>query len=229
MNAILDPAVERFRSLQNGDEAQAEAWRKQLAAFRNLYAFLSQIIPYQDSDLERLYTYLRHLAAKLPKRTNVPQYDFDGDVYLEYYRLQKISEGAIDLRQGYAQPLTGPKEVGTAVLRDSPIALSRVIDIVNERFGTDFNQADQLFFDQVIEVAAAAADLRQAAQVNAEDKFNLLFNRVLKTIFVERMDQNEAIFARYMNDTAFQELVSNILSSEVYRRLAGREQRTTTY
>lgn len=229
MNAALDPAVERFRALQMGDEAQADVWRKQLAAFRNLYAFLSQIIPYQDSDLERLYTYLRHLAAKLPKRSGGQQYDFDGDVYLEYYRLQKISEGAIDLGRGYTHPLDGPQEVGTAVLRDSPVALSRVIDIVNERFGTDFNQADQLFFDQVIEVAAGALDLRQAAQVNAEDKFTLLFNRVLKTIFIERMDQNEAIFARYMNDPAFQEIVSEILGAEVYRRLAGSERQPKAY
>lgn len=41
-------------------------------AFRNLYAFLSQVIPYQDSDLEKLYTYLRYLVLKLPKRKNGP-------------------------------------------------------------------------------------------------------------------------------------------------------------
>src|SRR5262245_1340829 len=57
INAILDPAIDRFRDLQKADEVAAEVWRKRLTAFRNLYAFLSQIIPYQDSDLERLYTF----------------------------------------------------------------------------------------------------------------------------------------------------------------------------
>ena len=66
MNAILDRAVARFQELQAQEEA--ELWRGKTQAFRNLYAFLSQIIPYQDSDLEKLYTYLRHLALKLPKR-----------------------------------------------------------------------------------------------------------------------------------------------------------------
>lgn len=229
MNAALDPAVERFKALQAEDEAAADVWRKQLSAFRSLYAFLSQIIPYQDSDLERLYIYLRHLAPKLPKRTSATQYDFEDDVYLEYYRLQKISEGAIDLRNGYAAPLDGPKEVGTTILRDSPVALSRVIDILNDRFGTDFNQADQLFFDQVIEVAASAEDLRQAAQVNTEDKFALLFNRLLESLFIERIDQNEEIFARYMNDGAFQQVISNILGAEVYRRLTGNERIAQSY
>ncbi len=68
MNAALDPAVDRFAALQQQDEDEAELWRGKLYSFRNLYAFLSQIIPYQDSDLERLYVFLRHLAPKLPRR-----------------------------------------------------------------------------------------------------------------------------------------------------------------
>lgn len=220
LNAALDPAVDRFVALRREHPEEAEAWRKQLVAFRNLYAFLSQIIPYQDSDLERLYTFLRHLAAKLPRRAGGPQYDFDNDVYLEYYRLQKISEGSIDLHEGIVYPLDGPQSVGTSVVRESAIRLSQVIEVVNERFGTDFNQADQLFFDQLIEAATTSEELQQAAHVNSEDKFALLFKRLLETLFIERMDQNEAIFARYMNDPAFQEVISSLLSTEVYRRLS---------
>ncbi len=220
MNAALDPAVDRFRALRKEHPEEAEAWRKQLVAFRNLYAFLSQIIPYQDSDLERLYTFLRHLSAKLPRRSSGPQYDFDSEVRLEYYRLQKISEGSIELGEGTPYPLSGPQEVGTAVVRERATTLSQVIEVVNERFGTDFNQADQLFFDQLIQAASNSEELQQAARVNPEDKFALLFHRLLETLFVERMDQNEAIFSRYMNDPAFQETISGLLGAEVYRRLS---------
>lgn len=220
MNAALDPAVDRFKALNKDNEEEAENWRGKLVAFRNLYAFLSQIIPYQDSDLEQLYAFLRHLAAKLPRRLHGPQYNFDNDVYLEYYRLQKISEGSIDLSKGYGRPLDGPKEVGTAVLRENPVALSQVIHFLNDRFGTDFNQADQLFFDQIIEAARDSEDLQQAAKVNSEDKFRLLFARLLETFFIERMDQNEEIFARYMNDGAFQSFVARLLGAEVYQKLS---------
>lgn len=80
------------------------------------------------------------------------------------------------------------------------MVLSRLIDIVNERFGTDFNQADQLFFDQIVEAAMADETLiKQAAEVNPEDKFELVFRNVLELFFVERMDQNEEIFVRFMN------------------------------
>lgn len=219
MNASLDPAVERFKVLFHNSVEEAELWRRKLTAFRNLYSFLSQIIPYQDSDLERLFVYLRHLSSKLPRHASGLQYDFDDEVSLEYYRLQKISEGSIDLSEGEARKLDGPKEVGTGDLRERAVALSQVIDIINERFGTDFNQADQLFFDQLIEAAISSEELKQSAQVNSEDKFALLFNRLLESLFIERMDQNETIFARYMNDNAFQKLVTNLLGQQVYQRL----------
>jgi type I restriction enzyme R subunit len=229
MNAALDPAVDRFRALLKLNEDEAELWRGKLFAFRNLYAFLSQVIPYQDSDLEKTYTYLRHLSNKLPKRKGGDRYHFDDDVRLEYYRLQKIAEGSISLKEGTAKPLDGPTEVGSGLVREEPVALSRLIDLINERFGTDFTEADELFFDQLVEAAALDEDLQQAAKVNPEDKFALVFNNLLETLFIERMDQNEEIFARYMNDGAFQKVVVAWLASEVYHKLRGETSPRTVY
>jgi type I restriction enzyme R subunit len=62
-------------------------------------------------------------------------------------------------------------------------------------------------------------NLRQAAAVNPGDKFELVFKHLLESLFVERMDQNEEIFVRYMNDAPFQKVVTNWLASEAYRRL----------
>ena len=219
MNAALDPAVSRFTVRQKDNEEEAELWRGKVQAFPNLYGFLSQVIPYQDSDLERLYVFLRHLAAKLPRRKSGPAYQFDDEVRLEYYRLQKISEGSISLQDGEARPLDGPTEVGSGLVRAQPVPLSQLIDVVNERFGTDFNQADQLFFDQIVEAAMADDGLRQAAAVNPGDKFELVFKNLLETLFVERMDQNEEIFVRFMNDVPFQKIVTAWMASEAYRRL----------
>ncbi len=219
MNAALDPAVSRFTVRQKDNEEEAELWRGKVQAFRNLYGFLSQVIPYQDSDLERLYVFLRHLATKLPRRKSGPAYQFDDEIRLEYYRLQKISEGSISLQDGDARRLDGPTEVGSGLVRPQSVALSQLIDIVNERFGTDFNQADQLFFDQIVEAAMADEGLRQAAAVNPGDKFELVFRSLLERLFVERIDQNEEIFVRFMNDAPFQKIVTAWMASEAYRRI----------
>ncbi|MGA2223363.1 MAG: type I restriction endonuclease [Syntrophobacteraceae bacterium] len=219
MNAALDPAVSRFAVLQKEEENEADLWRGKVQTFRNLYAFLSQVIPYQDSDLERLYVFLRHLSAKLPRRRSGLLYQFDDEVRLEYYRLQKIAEGSISLGEGKGRALDGPTEVGSGLTREEEVPLSQLIDIVNQRFGTDFNQADQLFFDQIVEAAMTDDELRQAAAVNPEDKFELVFRNMLERFFVERIDQNEEIFVRYMNDQLFRQLVSGWMASEAYRRL----------
>jgi type I restriction enzyme R subunit len=99
------------------------------------------------------------------------------------------------------------------------MALSQLIDVVNERFGTDFNRADQLFFDQIVEAAMTDEGLRQAAAVNPSDKFELVFKHLLENLFVERMDQNEEIFVRFMNDVPFQRVVTAWMAAEAYRRL----------
>jgi type I restriction enzyme R subunit len=222
MNAILDQAVARFSELQKSEEEVAELWRGKTQAFRNLYSFLSQVIPYQDSDLEKLFTYLRHLALKLPKRKTGAGYQFDEEVDLEYYRLQKISEGSISLNEGLAKPLDGPKEVGSGMVREEQVALSRLIDIINERFGGDLNEADQLFFDQIAEAAMQSESLRKAAEVNSRDKFQLVFNQVLESLFIERMELNEDLFTDYMGKPELQALIAKWLGSQVYERFSGK-------
>jgi type I restriction enzyme R subunit len=81
----------------------------------NLSFFAFTATPNQDSDLERLYVFLRHLALKLPRRHTGLGYQFDDEVRLEYYRLQKISEGSIRLQVGQAVPISGPAEVGSGL------------------------------------------------------------------------------------------------------------------
>jgi type I restriction enzyme R subunit len=223
MNVALDPAVSRFKARSADHADEAELWRGKLQAFQNLYGFLSQVIPYQDSDLERLYVFVRHLSTKLPRRSSGAGYQFDDEVKLEYYRLQKISEGSIALKDGEARKLDGPSEVGSGVLREQPVPLSQLIDVVNERFGTDFNQADQLFFDQIVEAAMGDDGLRRAAAVNPGEKFELLFKNVLEKLFVDRMDENEDIFVRFMNDVSFQKVVTTWMAEEAYRRLRAQD------
>ena len=85
---------------------------------------------------------------------------------------------------------------------------------MNERFGTDFKRADQLFFDQIVEAAMSDDRMRQAAVANPSDKFELVFKRQLENLFAERIDQNEDIFVRFMNDESFKNVVTAWMSSE---------------
>jgi type I restriction enzyme, R subunit len=215
LNSSLDPAVGRFKQLE---PAKLEEYRALLVAFRNLYSFLAQIIPFQDTDLEKLYTFIRFLIAKLPKGTR-ERIELDDDVRLKYYRLQKISEGAIVLQPGERGTIGGPTAVGTGAAHEEKVELSRLIDIVNQRFGTEFTPADELFFNQIREEAAADSLLQQAAMANTLENFKFVFDKALEGLFIDRMEQNEEIFSRYMNDKNFQQLVANVLLRQVYSQI----------
>jgi type I restriction enzyme R subunit len=215
MNGILDQAVERFK--ERPEEEQEEA-KTLFVNFRNMYGFLSQVIPYQDSDLEKLYTYLRFLLTKLPKRDSEMGIHLEDEIELQYYRLQKISEGQIDLTTGEAQALKGPTDVGTGSA-DEDIRLSELIDILNERFGTNFTQADQLFFDQIQEEAVESEPLQKAAAANSKEDFRYVFEKAFEGLVIDRMEGNEEIFEKLMSNKDFRDLAVENLLGKVYKKL----------
>ncbi len=215
MNSVLDRAVERFKELE---EEEQEEFKSKLVSFRNLYSFLSQIIPYQDSDLEKLYTYLRFLHTKLPRR-QTGRYELEDEVVLKYYRLQKISEGSIDLQVGEPEPVYGPEEVGTGSAKEEQVQLSTLVNKLNERFGTEFTLADQLFFDQVIETALEDVKIKEAAEVNSYENFMHFFGKMLEGLFIDRMEGNEEIFTKLMNDDKMMAVAAQQVGKDVYNRV----------
>ncbi len=216
INACIDPAVKRF---QDAEKEIRDEFRKALVAYRNLYSFLSQIIPFQDSDLEKLYAYIRTLLRKLPHKNTGPAYQFDDEVAMEYYRLRKISEGSIILEENADWEVSGPTEVGTGVSHAKKIELSQLIDLLNDKFGTEFKPGDQLFFDSIAEDAAADDSLRQTALANTMENFAFVFFKTLEGLLIDRMSQNEEIAAKFFNEQEFQESVKTHLLKDVYDKI----------
>ena len=220
MNAVLDAVVQRFLDREEGER---EEFRGQLTAYRNLYAFLSQIIPYQDTDLERLYAFVRNLLAKLPPPGDGHAFVLDDEVALRFFRLQQMSEGSIDLSEGEADPLRGPIDVGTARAKGEAVALSSLIDRLNERFGTNFTEADQLFFNQIRASAENDDNIAEAARANNFSNFAAYLDRILDDLFIARMEGNERIFFKVMNDTEFRSVAHEHLSRDIFRRIRDRQ------
>ena len=216
MNAVLDAVVQRF---QDHEEEEREKFRGQLTAYRNLYAFLSQIIPYQDSEFERLYAFARNLLPKLPPPGEGQVFVLDDEVALRFFRLQQMTESSIDLSKGEADPLKGPTDVGTARAKDEEVTLSSLIDRLNERFGTDFTEADQLFFDQIRAAAENDEYISEAARANNFANFSSYLDRMLDDLFISRMEGNEEIFSRVMTDTEFRSTAHEHLAREIFHRV----------
>lgn len=217
MYKLLNPARDRFTALP---EKAQDDFRTSLSAYIRLYAYLSQVIPFSDPDLEKLYTFARFLELRLPQDRKKAPLQLDGDVVLSYYRLQKISDGTINLETGAGGVVFGPTEAGKRRGSADEVKLSRVVEILNDRFGTNFTKADQLFFDSVVEEAKANDEVKQRASVNTFDNFAAgWFKQKISDAIVDRMDKNGEIATRYINDGEFQAVAFEALARRIYEEL----------
>ena len=100
--ALLDPAVERFKAL---DEEEQDEFRDALGRFVHVYAFLSQIVSFGDTELERDYLYGRALAPFI--RADAGEtLDLGEEVELTHLRVEKTSSGSVSLDHGEGEVRT---------------------------------------------------------------------------------------------------------------------------
>ena len=212
MNRHLDPAVDRFTALETPEKGRVQEEQ----AFVNP-TLLTQVMGFIDQDLEELYAFGRFLLTKLPGAGGGGRLDLDGDVQLRYYRLRRTSQSGIGLDKGTDGQLTGPVKVGTGTGNDEKAPLSAIIEILNDRFGTDFTEADRLFFEQVKEEAKADGDVRQKATANTFDNFSLAMRQKISDLMVERMEQNQEIVTKYLDQKDFQDIAFRELVKAIYQ------------
>jgi type I restriction enzyme, R subunit len=212
----LAPAVDRFKGLGKDDQ---EDFRVALKAFVHFYSFLSQVISFADADLEKLYTFGRFLELKLPLDAVNTPLKLDADTVLAYYRLDRTGERDIVLLAGEGAPLAPPSDMGIKLAEQEQVKLSEVIQVLNEKFGTNFTKGDQLFFDSVVEQAKLDETVQQRAAANSLDNFSLAMKAKLRDAIVDRMEQNEGIATRYLNEAAFEDAAFRELVKRIYEEL----------
>ena len=215
--SFTDPAVDRFKEIK--EEEKQDEFKKGLRTWTNLYAFLAQIMPFVDPEFEKFYAYAKLLQTRLPKRELSESLHLDDEVALEYYRLQKIKEGSIDLLKGEAGELSGTTEAGLKRAKDEEALLSEIINVLNDRFGTEFEEADRLFFESIEAELMEDETLQKQAKVNKIDTFKYAFEDLFITKLIDRMDMNQEIFEKILEDKVFGDLVKELMMKKVYKKM----------
>lgn len=214
----LQPAVDRFKAME--DEEQRGEFRDKLSGYVKVYSFLSQIIPYADPDLEMLYSFGRLLLPHLPLQRDTGIVKLGDEVGLQYYRLQRVFSGAIELREGEGEyGVKSPTDVGTGKAKEEKAPLSEIIEVLNDRFGTNFTEEDRLFFEQIKEKATNSPEVVRLRRANPFDKFQLGLRQMLEDLMIQRMGENDRIVSRYMDDKAFEDAAFAVLSRVIYETI----------
>ncbi len=215
--ALIDPAVDRYKAIETEDEK--DEFKKSLRTWTNLYAFLAQIMPFQEPEFEKFYAYAKLLQTKLPKRELAESLQLADEIAMEYYRLQKVNEGAIELKKGEDGELDGLTEAGIKRAKEEKALLSEIIEVLNDRFGTEFEDADKLFFDQIEAELIDDEKLQAQAKANKIDTFKYAFEEMFLNKLIERMDQNQDIFDKIVENKSFGNLVKELMLKKVYNKI----------
>jgi hypothetical protein len=96
--------------------------------------------------------------------------------------------------------------------------LSAIIEVLNDRFGLKLGTADQLFFDQLEATWLDNEHLVAQARANPIENFRLVFNDVFIKSIVGRMDDNEDLFKKILDEPAFQAAVMDHYLRRVFER-----------
>ena len=214
--SFTDPSVERFKLLEEGEQ---DEFKKSIRSWTNLYSFLAQIMPFIDTEFEKFYAFARLLQTRLPKRDLSETFQLTDEIALEYYRLEKIKEGSIELIKGEDGELSGTTEAGLKRPKEEEALLSEIVSVLNDRFGTEFEEADKLFFDQIEAELMEDEKLQKQAKVNKLDTFKYAFEDMFMTKLIGRMDQNQDIFEKIIEDKMFGELVKELMMKKIYRKM----------
>lgn len=226
LNAYIDPAVERFKALPEekddtmGTVVNQDDFKNTLQTFCRSYSFLTQIMPFSDVDLEKLFTYGRFLLKKLPRTSQNDRFKLGDEVSLEYYRLQKIAEHTIVMEDQGVYELDGGGQAGIRLTKEEEANLSEIIEVLNKKFHTEFNTADKLFFDQIEEELIDHDGLKEQAQNNTIDNFKFGFEELFLDKLIGRMEQNQDLFTKMMDDREFGDVVKGYMLKKVYDRLS---------
>lgn len=200
--ALLAPAVARFNA--KTPEEQDEV-RAALDQYIRAYSFLSQVVDFGDVGLEALYLASRALVTLLPP-VGGGRLDLGSEVELTHLRLEKTSEGHITPDHGIGE-LTAIYSGKGRQEDEEREHLSKIVAVLNERFGLDLGTADQLFFDQLEATWLDDEHLTAQARANPIENFRLVFNDVFIKSIVGRMDDNEDLFRKILDEPAFQAAV----------------------
>ncbi|MCI8336188.1 MAG: type I restriction endonuclease subunit R [Peptococcaceae bacterium] len=213
LNAYIDPAVDRFKGKT---EKEQDDFKSQLAKFTRTYSFVTSIAKLDDRQLHKFHAYAKLLLRKLPKDSLGNSINLDDEVSLQYYRLQKIFEGSIELEK--AEPLPNNKYAETGKKSDEETLLSELIENINERFGTEFEEVDKVLMQFVADMEKND-NLRTQAMNNSKEHFKFPFNDAFMEIVVERMIQNDAFCTKILDDEKFRNEISELMVGYVYDKL----------
>jgi type I restriction enzyme, R subunit len=223
LQALIAPAVDRYRVRWDDavkvDDKEAvsslELFVKDIAAFVRVYDFLSQIMDYNDTELESRYVYFKCLAPWLRPEKRKDPIDLAALV-LTHHKIRSQGKADIELgMDGQDHQLLPITQIGTGTARDEEKArLSELVKKLNDLFDGDLSEVDKVAYINHIAGKLMEREIlvKQAAE-NSKSQFGLGdFKGILMDTVIAGLDNYKSMAAQVLgNDRKKQEFADMVL------------------
>jgi type I restriction enzyme R subunit len=217
MTSALKPVADRYNLKTQNERYQ---FRRQIRSLIKWYSYISQVVRMFDKDLHREYVFCSYLLGLLPPEPTT-EFDLEGKLKLEYYKLQKTFAGAIELAKvkGEYEPKTKKGVVG----KDEKEPLDEIIAKINERFKGEFTDADRVLLtalrnrllgDKKLASLAKSAD----SQIFAESIFPNVFQTAAMDSYMESQETYTSLFEDQHKYNAIMCALADVLYREMRKK-----------
>lgn len=225
LHALLDQSSAIFRN--DLEEEQQADFRAKVKTYVRLYIFLSQIVEFENAYLERLYIFLNHLQNKLGGDSSVDlAKGILDNIDMDSYRLQLESTTNVALEQGEdLKPI--PTEMRGGTSEPEIDKLSSILNIFNDRYGTEFEDTDKVR-KMAVDIAEGVLnndEMRNSLKYSDEQNAKITNDKVVANEILNHINSNFNFFKYYSDNSEFKEDVNNMifgLVKEMLRNGLGR-------
>ena len=185
------------------NEEEKISFRKQINHYIRSYAFLSQIITFLDTDLEKFYLFTKLLFKYLPYEQATLPLEVIEMVDMDKYALQELDKSRILLEKAEQTTLNNLQKDGHG---NQPIkydSLETILIEINEKFGYDFKDFHKVM-QNVKDYLKKDEGLRNTMQAkDIGDVKKMKFEEVLKDAFLGNIDNFIEVMTKMDEDEAF--------------------------
>jgi len=185
-----------------------------MGAFVRLYTFLSQIFDYGNTGIEKRSIFYKALLPLLEFGREREGIDLS-KVVLTRHRLINQGKQPMPLSTGEAPKLAPLSEAGSGSVQDKEKAyMSELIEKLNELFGSDTTDQDQLSFVYTVQGKMLESEvLRKQAANNSKEQFanSPDLKKEMMNAIMEALDAHSAMSADVLNSPTMQNGIISFL------------------
>ena len=219
--SIQAPLKKAFDRFEKQPKEVQDLFRGDVSSFISAYDFLSQLVSYDDADLERLHAFCRMLLPRLKGKSGGDE-ALDHAVRLAGYKVLNETAHKLSLEGGKAEPMK-PIGPGTGQPWDDPEdRLSHIIKKMNEVFSGNLSDADfRGYATTLISKLVTDPTLQEQAKANdTVDAFgNGAYETKLNNAVVDALQSHSAMADQALRHPTVFKGLANLLVEEVYRQL----------